>query len=488
MTAAYNSYDIFQIPLSEPHFSDMINTDENINTKGNENVTYKEARVYLDKVSKYGSVLGLGTIRKLLCELGNPQDDLKFIHIAGTNGKGSVLAYTSTILSKAGYRVGRYLSPTVVSYLERIQVDAQWIPEDAFARLTALVQKAIACMKAAGETGPTVFEIETAIAFLYFKEQGCDLVVLECGLGGAEDATNIIRNTLIAVFTSISRDHLGILGNSLAEIAAKKSGIIKPGCRVVSSVQLPEVTEVLTQQAEMHGCPYVTADESQVKLHSESYKGQLLSYKEITNACCPLAGRHQIGNAATALETVFTLRTMGYHISNAAICQGLKETAWPGRFTCLGADPLFFIDGAHNEDAAKRLRETLETYFPGKYFIYIMGVFKDKEYEEIAKIMAPLAKSIHTVALSDTGRTLLAAELADVMRRHCQENVPVHAEETIQTAVANALMDARPDDIVLAFGSLSYLGQVMADFKRTSACGSPANTKQASDIKKEIKL
>ena len=168
-------------------------------------MTYREARVYLDEMSKYGSVLGLDTIRGLLRELGDPQDDLKFIHIAGTNGKGSVLAYTSMILSEAGYRIGRYVSPTVVSYLERIQIDTEWISEDKFAELTMRVRDAIARLEAAGKEIPTVFEIETAIAFLYFKEMKCDLVVLEAGLGGELDATNIIKNTVCAVFASISR-------------------------------------------------------------------------------------------------------------------------------------------------------------------------------------------------------------------------------------------------------------------------------------------
>lgn len=429
--------------------------------KGNENVTYKEARVYLDNVSKYGSVLGLGTIQKLLCGLGNPQDDLKFIHIAGTNGKGSVLAYTSTILSKAGYRVGRYLSPTVVSYLERIQVDGQWIPEDAFARLAASARKAIAPMETAGETHPTVFEIETAIAFLYFKEQDCDLVVLECGLGGATDATNIIRNTLLAVFTSISLDHMGILGNTPEEIASVKSGIIKPGCTVVTADQRPEVMGVLKERAEQLHCPCTIAGAGRAKLTEESYHGQILSYKGMEDVYCPLAGRHQITNAVTALETIFTLRTLGFHIPEEAIRQGMKETVWHGRFTCIGTDPLFFIDGAHNEDAAKCLRESLMAYFPGRHFIYIMGVFRDKDYETIADIMAPLAKSVHTVALPDPVRTLSAKELARVMERHCRDGIPVRAEPDLETAAAHALAEARVSDIIIAFGSLSYLGNMM---------------------------
>ena len=240
-------------------------------------MTYKEARVYLDRVSKYGSVLGLGAIRKLLCELGNPETDLKFIHIAGTNGKGSVLAYTSTILSEAGYRVGRYISPTVVSYLERIQVDGRWISEDTFAGLTNMVQNAIARIEAAGDASPTVFEVETAIAFLYFREMNCDLVVLECGLGGAEDATNVIEQTLLAVFTPISRDHLGILGSTLEEIASVKAGIIKPGCTVVTAPQEPEVLQILKKQAGQFQCPLAAANRQDTERLIQGLEESILS-------------------------------------------------------------------------------------------------------------------------------------------------------------------------------------------------------------------
>ena len=187
----------------------------------NKSVTYKEARVYLDELSKYGSVLGLDAIRGLLRELGNPQDDLRFIHIAGTNGKGSVLAYTSTILSEAGYRIGRYVSPTVVSYRERIQVDGEMISKHAFAEETEKVQDAIVRLKEAGKQLPTVFEAETAIAFLYYKRMKCDFVVLESGLGGMEDATNVVKNTVCVVFSPISMDHIGVIGNTLSEIAEK---------------------------------------------------------------------------------------------------------------------------------------------------------------------------------------------------------------------------------------------------------------------------
>ena len=212
-------------------------------------MTYKEARVYLDEMSKYGSVLGLDTIRGLLHELGDPQDDLKFIHIAGTNGKGSVLAYTSTILSEAGYRTGRYVSPTVMSYLEKIQVDGTWISELDFAQSVEKIKKAIASLKAKGEPLPTLFEAETAMAFLYFRKMHCDMVVLETGLGGETDATNIVKNTICAAFATISVDHLGVIGDTLEEIARTKSGIIKPGCAVVSARQTDVVRNVLKKKS-----------------------------------------------------------------------------------------------------------------------------------------------------------------------------------------------------------------------------------------------
>lgn len=424
-------------------------------------MTYKEARVYLDEVSKYGSVLGLDTIRELLDELGNPQNDLRFIHIAGTNGKGSVLAYTSAILSEAGYKTGRYVSPTVVSYLERIQVDGNMISEDAFARLTEIVQKAIARMEAAGKGSPTVFEVETAIAFLYYKECNCDIVVLECGLGGNLDATNIITKTVCAAFTSISLDHMGILGNTLEEIAAAKSGIIKPGCVVVSTEQASEVKDILAARAKEQGCPITFADKEYLTIKKEDATGQVLSYKNIEEIYCPLPGKYQQDNVITALEVIKALETLGYPVSERAIRNGIKKVVWPGRFTCLSRKPLFFIDGAHNADAAKRLRETMEEYFPQKRFIYIMGVFRDKEYEKLAKIMGPLAKSVHTIGLPDADRTLPAGRLAEIMKEYCSSDTAIRPEETIESAVDNAIAEASQEDVILAFGSLSYLGRVM---------------------------
>lgn len=421
-------------------------------------MTYKEARVYLDEVSKYGSVLGLDTIRGLLRELGNPQDDLKFIHIAGTNGKGSVLAYTSTILSEAGYRTGRYVSPTVVSYLERIQVDGKDIPKDEFAILVEEVQKAIARIEAKGEASPTVFEVETAIAFLYFKKMRCHLVVLETGLGGTLDATNIVKNTLISVFTSISRDHMGFLGETLKEITENKAGIMKPGCISVTVRQKPAVVDVLERRAEELGCPIYMEEPEEIQILEENWDKQRFSYREWENITITLAGRHQIVNAVTVLGVVKALKDIGYEIPEQSVRKGFAKTAWPGRFTCISRNPLFIIDGAHNEEAALRLRESVTEYFRGRRLIFIMGVFRDKEYEKIVKIMAPLAAKIFTVDLPDSGRSLGAEMLKLAAEAYCTD---AEAMPDVESAVKAAYALAKEEDVVLAFGSLSYLGQVM---------------------------
>ena len=444
-------------------------------------MTYKEARVYLDDMSKYGSVLGLDTIRGLLRELGNPQESLRFIHIAGTNGKGSVLAYTSSILSEAGYRTGRYVSPTVISYLERIQVDGTWISEEMFAQMTSQVRDAIAHLEEGNEALPTVFEAETAIAFLYFKKMKCDLVVLEAGLGGALDATNIIRNTLCAAFSSISRDHIGIIGNTLEEIAKNKAGIIKPGCTVISAEQTPSVKEVLKKYAVRSGCPFIKAEPEKAVIHQTDYRGIELSYKEYPHLTTSLSGRYQTDNLCTALEVIRFLNANGYPVSKEAVRNGTAHTLWRGRFTCIGEAPVFILDGAHNETAALRLRESVEDYFTGKKLIFIMGVFHDKEYDRIAEILCPLASSVYTVQLPDKKRGLPPEELAETVRRYCPHVTAVHdgnndmaaadtgRSNSVSKAVAMALAEAGKGDVILAFGSLSYLKQAEDAYTDTAA-------------------
>lgn len=419
---------------------------------------YEEARVYLDGISKYGSVLGLDSIKNLLKELDDPQKDLTFIHIAGTNGKGSILAYLSTILTEAGFRTGRYCSPTVLGYLERFQIDGQWMEKEQLAEFTCRVKDATERLKAKGYPSPTVFEVETAIAFLYFKEEKCDYVVLESGLGGALDATNVVENTKLCIFASISMDHIGVLGNTLEEIAQDKAGIIKKGAAVVTGRQKEEALFVLRTKAGELGCPVEMVDDSEAIIIERNLLGQKFSWMEFQNMEIHLAGQHQIENAITALGAVRVLRRRGVEISDDAVCRGFEKTRWPGRFMVLGTRPLLIADGAHNEDAAKRLAENLELYLNRKKVTAVMGVFRDKEYEKIVEIMAPHLKCVYAIDLPNAQRTLKKEELCKVLAAH---GVQAETADSIEEALEYAKQREKEDGAVLVFGSLSYLGDVI---------------------------
>ena len=419
-------------------------------------MNYAEARVYLDEVSKYGSVLGLENMRELLGRLGNPQDDLKFIHISGTNGKGSVLAYLSTILSGGGYRTGRYISPTLFSYRERIQVDEQKIEKESLAHHVTAMAKAIEEMKAENAGNPTAFEVETALAFLYFKEKDCDIVVLETGLGGALDATNIIKTTVMEVIAPISMDHMEFLGDTLEKIAMQKAGIIKPHTAVVSASQEPDAKKVLDHVCKENQCSMYMVDPAQITDVLYDVEEQQFSYKNWKNVKITLAGSYQILNAALALEGVEELRRLGYHLTDEQVRQGLYRAVWRGRFTLLSKNPAVIIDGAHNPGAAKELKHSLDLYFKGKDLYYIFGVFQDKDYQEVIRLTAPLAKHIVTVQTPGNPRALPANELKEAVQA---VNPSVEAAQSIQEAVKKSLQLAKKEDAIIIFGSLSFLGE-----------------------------
>lgn len=419
-------------------------------------MNYKEARVYLDEVSKYGSVLGLESMRELLRRLGDPQNELKFIHISGTNGKGSVLAYLSTILSGAGYRTGRYISPTLFSYRERIQVDGEYIEKESLACHVTAIAAAAEDMQKAGLPSPTVFEIETALAFLYFKEKRCDIVTLEVGCGGLLDATNVITTTLMEVIASISMDHTDLLGDTLAKIAAQKAGIIKPDTMVVSAQQKSEAAQVIEDTCKEQYCTLQMVDESKISNVHYGAEGQTFSYKTWENVAISLAGSYQIKNAALALEGVEALRKLGYALSDQQVREGLLHTAWRGRFTTLRRDPTVIIDGAHNPAAALELKESLERYFPGKTLYFVMGMFKDKDYAQVIDLTAPLARHIITVETPGNPRAMPARELAEAVGK---VNPSVEWADSVAHGVEKALAMAGKEDAVIVFGSLSFLGE-----------------------------
>lgn len=418
----------------------------------------RQVMEYMEQVSAYGIVPGLDSIRELCRELGDPQKELRFVHIAGTNGKGSVSAFLAEILKCAGYRVGRYLSPALFQYRERIQVNGSCITKAALGRGVERIKGICDGMVARGLPHPTPFEIETALGFLYFREKACDVVVLETGMGGLLDATNIVENTLAAVLTSVSMDHMQFLGDTPEKIAFQKAGIIKRGCRVVSAVQRKEVMEVIQAGAEALGCPLQAVEPEMISHVRYGLEKQSFDYGGLKKLELSLAGKYQIENAALAVETVEALREQGLSVSEEALRLGLLRTQWPGRFTLIGKKPYFIVDGAHNEEAAVRLAESLEFYFTNKRVIYIMGVLKDKEYEKIIASTHALADQIITVTPPGNPRALPAYELARAVAEvHCD----VTAADSLEEAVEMSRLLAGKDDVIVAFGSLSFLGRLM---------------------------
>ena len=309
-------------------------------------------------------------------------------------------------------------------------------------------------MTADGFPHPTAFEIETAVAFLYFKNKGCDLVLLEVGMGGNLDATNIINNTLLAVLVSISMDHMSFLGNTLSEIAEKKAGIIKEGSHVVTVRQKTEVMEVICEKCRSNHAECTVADAAQAQVVEEGVEGQTIIYEKECYRI-PLAGIYQKENAVAALNALKVLDGLGFPTTAEQKKEGLEKVSWNGRFTVLDTEPLFVVDGAHNPAAADMLVQSIEHYFKGKRLIYIMGVFSDKDYQSVIRKTAPLADQIFTIQTPNNVRALPAQKLAEAIEKI---NPHVEAAESVEAAVEKAYGFAEDKDVILAFGSLSFIG------------------------------
>lgn len=418
---------------------------------------YQQSRAYIRDAEQYaGGAMDLINIKELMKRLGNPQDQLKYIHVAGTNGKGSVIAYLYTTLMKAGYHVGRYISPSVYSYREKIETEGKPISREKFAEQTTRVAAVIEEMTAEGLAHPTPFEIETAVAFLFFAEEKCDPVILEVGMGGITDATNLITTTELAVLVPISMDHQSFLGNTISEIAEKKAGIIKPGSSVVTIGQETEVLEVIKKTGAEAGADVCVADVSEAEVLEADFTGQRFCYKgeEYTLS---LAGSYQTENAVLALEALRILDERGYHTTLEQRKEGLWATRWNGRLTIIHKDPLFIVDGAHNPAAADMLEDSVRKYFKDRRLFFIMGVFKDKDYPYIIRKLCPYAEQILAIETPDNPRALPAEELAKAIRPY---NANVRAEKNIPRAVEELFEMAGKDDVILSFGSLSFIGEI----------------------------
>ena len=425
----------------------------------------------IEELKKRGSVPGLDAIEGLLEELGHPEDKLKIVHIAGTNGKGSIFAYLSSILIAAGFKVGRYISPTISCYEERFQSNGEYITKDKLARLYNIVEEAMKREEEKTGLKPTLFEVETAISFLYFKEEKVDYALIEVGMGGRMDATNVIRHPELTVISSISYDHQAFLGDTLEEIAWQKAGIIKESCPVVLSENSDEVCKVIEQEATKKKVKCIEIKPTDYEVLSETPYGSTFLWKEQRYET-KLPGRHQVSNAVTALAASEYLFRKDYEKNNArkAIAKKLDEmnvksaqqggiirTCWPGRLEVLKKEPLFYRDGAHNPDGAKKLAAFLQKYFTNKKIIYIMGVLKDKEYKKMLRYLMPMAKEVY-VFKPKNERGLSAQILADTIKEVADVSVTI--ESDVNAAVFRALDTAKPDDVLVACGSLSFMEEM----------------------------
>ena len=425
-------------------------------------MNYQQSRAYIQDAAKYPIALGLTNIQELMKRLGNPQDQLKYVHVAGTNGKGSVIAYLYTTLMEAGYRVGRYISPSVYTYRGKMEVSGSMVNREQFAGYVSEVAAVIEEMIRDGHPHPTPFELETAVAFFFFADMKCDLVIMEVGMGGSTDATNIIRNTEVAVLVPISMEHQGFLGNTLSEIAEKKAGIIKPGCSVATIGQELSAQAVIQEKCQELGVELVTGDPEKAEILSESFEGQTYSYEDQVYELS-LAGVYQTENSILALEALKLLAKRGYPTTCEQRYAGFKKTHWDGRLTIIHRDPLFIVDGAHNPAAADMLEASVSRYFKDRTMYFIMGVFKDKDYSYIVRKLCPYAKKIFTIETPDNPRALPAEELAEAIRP-C--NPCVSAADGISDAVDKVFALTGKDDLILSFGSLSFIGELTECVKK----------------------
>ena len=416
---------------------------------------FLEAQNYLEKVrSQKGIVLGLDTMRHLMAKLNNPQDKVKFIQVAGTNGKGSTAAYLTSILSEAGIKVGRYTSPAVFSRTEQYFACRSCISESEYAKGVTAVAEAAASLD--GET-PTAFEQETALAFWYFAQKGCELAILEAGLGGDMDATNIVTTTVCSIITSISMDHCRILGNKISEIAAHKAGIIKPGAPVICIEQKEDAMEPIRAAAKAADTPLYEVHRDEVRQIFSDKRESIVFFREFENLHLKMLGSYQPENAALAVQAASVL-SRSYPIEKKHIYDGIEKTRWGGRFELHSGSPDIILDGAHNPDGIRRLRESVNQMFGAVPICYVCGVLADKDYEKEIEILFGRASNVFTVT-PPSPRAMKSTDLkAAIKKRFSQLKVTsFDSEDGIEKAMEAAVSQNNP---VVVCGTLTILARV----------------------------
>lgn len=415
----------------------------------------------IHEFNRFGMVLGLDRMEELLRRLGNPQDDLKVIHVAGTNGKGSVSKYLEEGLSACGYKMGLYTSPYIETFNERIRYDGADISDEDLEYYGQKVVSAAEAMVADGLDSPTEFEVVTAIAFLYFADRQADITILEVGLGGIGDSTNVVKSPLASVITSISYDHMAQLGSSLAEIAVNKAGIIKTGCPVISNVPQRDAAKIIARKAYAMGSRLYDISGIRAAVSDETPFSQKVSMelyeKSYSDVEISMVGRHQAENLKTALATLEILRKSGaVKLDREALYEGLKRARQPGRFEVISEDPLVIIDGAHNEAGAQALQETMAQHFAEKKILLVAGILADKEIDSIVKFLTKITDHI-IVTEPDNPRKLAAEKLAG----HVADfGVAAEAVPDVEAAVYRAKELADDYDVILFAGSLYLIGDV----------------------------
>ncbi len=415
-------------------------------------MTGQEAIAYFHTLYRKESTPGLGRIQALLAKMGNPEKKLKYIHIAGTNGKGSIAAMTASILSRAGYRVGLFTSPYLYRFHERMRINGEEISDEALAAVTEFVKPLADAM----EEPPTEFEMVCCVAFAYFYRQHCDIVVLEVGMGGALDATNVIDTPEVAVIANIGLDHTQQLGDTPEKIAAVKAGILKEGGRAVIYRGTPSVEAVFENACEARHIHLKKADFAHLTLRGHNLDGQTFDCGSRRELFLPLLGRHQLYNAAVVLSVVDTLTENGWHITEEQIREGLRSTSWPGRFHIVRRDPLFIIDGGHNPQCIDALVINIRDYLAGRRVIALTGVLADKDYADMYRPVMPYVERFLCIT-PPIPRRLEAARLAAYLRRAGAAAVPF---DTIEAGVRAAIEQAGRDGVVLCFGSLYTIGSI----------------------------
>ena len=462
---------------------------------------WNEAIALLHGANWKHTKIGLERMRDFMHALGDPQEKLRYVHIAGTNGKGSACVMTQSILTAAGFRTGLYISPHLDQFNERISIDGETISDADLRRLAARVRAAAETL---GEE-PTDFEMVTAMAFCWFEEQHCDLVVLEVGMGGRLDATNVISHPEVCAIMHIGLDHTEFLGDTVEQVAAEKAGILKPGADCVLYHQLPSVMDVVQQRfADVNpdaAARLVITDPTAFTARARTIDGQVFDYRVRQHLRIHLLGNYQMENAMAVLDIIDCLIRRGWGISEDAIRAGLAQATWPGRFEVLSREPLLIVDGAHNPNGVEALVDTIRAYFPDQKINFVMGVMKDKDYHTMLRLIAPYAARFIT-ELPDAHRALRPEQLKSEIRAYFDG--PVETANSVTAAVERAMeiaddsrdtcctgagtvrseiaiaddridelhMDRRP--ITICFGSLYQVAEIRNYFIRSDRSASHA--------------